>query len=75
MRRAVVKLGAKSPVIGERPLLTPDIRAKSLERCQMLVNHLKSSPAGREIILSDEKTWTVDPVRNRRNDSYLSLGE
>jgi hypothetical protein len=27
------------------------------------------------IIFSDEKTWTVDPVRNRRNDRYLAIGE
>ena len=59
----------------ERPLLTPVIRAKSVERCQMLVYDLKSAPAGRAIIFSDEKTRTIDPVRNRRNDRYLSLGE
>lgn len=75
VRRAVAKVGGKSRVIVERPLLTPAIRTKRLERCQMLVNDLKSAPAGRVIIFSDEKTWTVDPVRNRRNDRYLSLGE
>ncbi|KAF2367465.1 Neurotransmitter-gated ion-channel transmembrane domain [Trinorchestia longiramus] len=42
---------------------------------QRLMNDLKSVPPGRVIIFSDEKTWTVDPVRNRRNDRYLSLGE
>ncbi|QQP40113.1 Putative transposable element [Caligus rogercresseyi] len=38
---------------------------------------LASSPQqpGRVIIFSDEKTWTVDPVRSRRNDRYLSFGE
>ena len=41
----------------------------------MLVNDLKFAPAGRVIIFSDEKTWTVDSVRNRRNNRYLSLGE
>ncbi|QQP40096.1 Putative transposable element, partial [Caligus rogercresseyi] len=30
---------------------------------------------GRVIVFSDEKTWTVDPVRNRRNDRYLTFGE
>lgn len=75
VRRAVAKMGGKSLVRVERPLLTPAIRAKRLERCQSLMNDLKSAPAGRVIIFSDEKTWTVDPVRNRRNDRYLSLGE
>ncbi|KAF2358387.1 Tubulin/FtsZ GTPase domain [Trinorchestia longiramus] len=50
-------------VIVERPLLTPTIRAKRLERCQRLMNDLKSAPPGRKIIFS-EKTWTVDPVKN-----------
>ena len=29
----------------------------------------------RVIIFSDEKPWTVDPVRNRTNNRYLSLEE
>ena len=70
MRRAVAKLGVKSRVIVERPLLILDICAKRLERCQMLVNDSESASAGRVIIFSDEKTWSVDPVRNRRNDRY-----
>ncbi|QQP40579.1 Putative transposable element [Caligus rogercresseyi] len=37
--------------------------------------NLKKAPAGRVIVFSDEKTWTVDPVRNRRNDRYLTFGE
>ena len=41
VRRAVVKLGAKSRVIVKRPLLTPAIRTKRLERFQVLVNDLK----------------------------------
>ena len=40
----------------------------------MLVKDLKSAPAGR-VIISDEKTWIVNPVRNRRKDCYLSLRE
>ncbi|QQP58107.1 Putative transposable element [Caligus rogercresseyi] len=59
----------------ERPLLTERIKAVHLQRCQALLNNLKSATAGRVIIFSDEKTWTVDPVRNRRNDCYLSFGE
>ncbi|QQP56069.1 Putative transposable element [Caligus rogercresseyi] len=59
----------------ERPLLTERIKAVHLQRCQALLNNLKSATAGRVIIFSDEKTWTVDPVRNRRNDRYLSFGK
>ena len=41
VRRAVAKLGGKSLVRVKRPLLTPVIRAKRLERCQSLMNDLK----------------------------------
>ena len=69
------KLRAKPHVIGERPLLTPAIRDKHLECCQRLANDLKYALNGRLITFADEKTWTVNPVRNRRNDRYLSLRE
>ena len=75
VRQAVAKLGSKSCVIMERPLLMPAIHAKYLKHCQLLINDLKSALAERIIIFSDEKTWTVDPVRNRRNNHYVSLGE
>ena len=73
VQRAVAKLGAKFRVIVERPLLMPAIHAKHFERCQTLVNNFKSASAVRVIIFSDEKTWTFDPVRNRRTNHYLSL--
>ena len=41
----------------------------------MLVKDLKSDLAGSVINFSYEKSWTADPVRNKRNDCYLSLGE
>ena len=75
VQRVVTKFEAKSRVILKRPSLTPAIHAKRLESCQMLINDFKSPPARRVIIFSDEKTWTVNPVRNKRNDRYLSLGE
>ena len=68
MRRTASKLGIKSRVM-------PAIRAKRLERCQMPINDPKSPPVRRVVIFSDEKNWTVDPVRNRRNDRYLFLRE
>ena len=42
-----------------------------MERAKKLLNSLKSAPAGRIIFFSDEKTFTVDPVRNRQNERYL----
>ena len=59
----------------ERPLITPAIRTKHLERCQMLVNDPKSAPAGRVIIFSDVMIWTVDLVSNRRTVCCMSPGE
>ena len=59
----------------ERPLLTERMKQTHLQRCQGLLNDLKSSPAGRVIISSDEKTFDVDPVYNRRNDRYVSFGD
>jgi len=75
VRRAVKKLGGKSLVRVERPLLTPKMKETHLQRCQALLNNLKKAPANRVIIFSDEKSWTVDPVRNRKNDRYLSFGD
>ncbi|KAF2362992.1 CUB domain [Trinorchestia longiramus] len=70
-----LNLGSKFLIIVERPLLTLAIRTKRREHCQRFMNDLKSAPPGRVIMFSDEKTWIVDPVRNRRNDRYLSLDE
>jgi transposase-like protein len=75
LNKAVKKMGGKSLVRVERPLLTPAIKLTHLQRCQGLLNNLKSARAGRVVIFSDEKTWTVDPVRNRQNDRYISFGE
>ncbi len=55
----------------ERPLLTEQIKKTHLHHCQGLLNNLKSS--SNRVIIPDEKTWTVDPVRNRRNDCYISF--
>ena len=46
-RRAVAKLGTKLRIIVERPLLTPTIRVNRFEPSKVLVNDLKSAPAGR----------------------------
>ena len=72
--RSVKKAGGKSLVRVERPLLTPSMKETHLLRCKALLNDVKKAKKNRVIIFSDEKTWTVDPVRNRRNDRYLSFG-
>lgn len=73
IRRNIKKADGKSLVRVERPLLTERIKEMHLQCCQALLNNLKSVAPNRIIIFSDEKTWTVDPVRNRRNDRYLSF--
>ena len=75
IRRTVKKAGGKSLVRVERPLLTSAMKQTHLLRCKALLNNLKKARANRIIIFSDEKTWTVDPVRNRQNDRYLSFGD
>ncbi len=73
--RTVAKLGGKSLVRLERPILTTRMKETHLQRCQGLLNNMKSAAAGRVIIFSDEKTFDVDPVYNCRNDRYVSFGE
>ncbi|QQP38364.1 Hypothetical protein FKW44_018922, partial [Caligus rogercresseyi] len=38
-------------------------------------NDLKSEPAKRVIIFSDEKTWKMDPMRSIQNDHYIAFGD
>ena len=54
-----------------RHLLTVSLKEKRLNRCQKLVNWLKSNPATVKIF-SDKKLFTVDQVCNRRNNSFLA---
>lgn len=73
--QAVKKEGGKSLVLKERSMLTPCMTEVHLSRCQGLLNNLKSAPAGCVIIFSDEKTWTVNQVRNRQNDRFITFGD
>lgn len=75
VRRSVKEDGGKSLVMLAKPLLTPAIKENHLQRCKGLINDLKSSHPNRVIIFSDEKTWTVDPVRNRKNDRFIAFGK
>ncbi len=56
----------------EKPLITDKIRNDYLQRCQVLLSNIESASAGRSVI---EKTWTVDPVMNRRNDRFVTFGD
>ncbi len=67
----IKKVNGKSLVRVERPLLTKRIKETHLQHCQALLSNLKGV-APNCIIISDEM-WTVDPVRNHRNDCYLSF--
>ncbi len=69
------EFGQKSLVMLERPLLTLGIKETHLQRCQALLNNLKSAKANWVIIFSDEKTWTVDQVRNSQNDRFMAFGD
>ncbi|KAF2352045.1 5'-Nucleotidase C-terminal [Trinorchestia longiramus] len=56
VRQTVVELGRKSLVIVKRPLLRPAICVKRLERCQRLMNDLKSTHLVGQIGL---RLWTI----------------
>ncbi len=71
-RRTAKKVGAKSLVRTEKPLMTDRTKAKHLHHCQILLNDVKHRPAGHVLIFSDEKMRTVDPVCNCKNDCYTS---
>ena len=72
-RRTIKKVGTKSLVRTEKPLMTDGIKAKHLHCCQILLNDVKHGLAGHVLIFSDEKMWTVDPVCNHNNNHYTSF--
>ena len=72
--KIVKEAGGNSKAIVKRPLLSEKTRALRLERAKKLLNDLKHIK-DRLIFFSDEKTFTVDPVRNRRNDRYVDNAE
>ena len=72
--RAVKSEGGKSLKHLKRPLLTPAMVHKRHERCSRLLNDMKSH-GNRDLIFSDEKTFTVDPVINKQNDRVVSFGQ
>ena len=71
--RAVKIEGGKSLQRVKKPLLTAAMKLKRLERGNRLLNDLKNL-GNRVVIFSDEKTFTVGAVVNKRNDRIVSLG-
>ena len=61
-----------SSKVGKKPRLTADVHLEHLLGFQGRLNDVKSVPAGRVVIFSDEKTWDCHPPSNRWNDQYCS---
>ncbi len=57
-----------------KPRLTVKVRHHRIIRAAKLLSNIKSAPPpGRVIFFSDERTFTVDPVRNSRTDRHVAL--
>ena len=73
MQRVVHEdLGMKSYRMDQRQFLSNTARERRKNRSAAILNRLKGSDAGKIIVFSDEKWWTVEKVHNRQNDRYLS---
>ena len=73
VRRAVKIEGGKSLKRVKKLLLTTAMKQKRFERGNRLFNDLQNN-GNRIVIFSDEKTFTVVPVVNKRNDRIVSFG-
>lgn len=71
--RTAVKddLKLKSYTRTPRHLLTWSMKARRLERCKKILIYLKRNKSTMKIF-SDEKTFTVDTILNRRNDRCIA---
>ena len=49
------------------PLLTRQQKEKRLKRTKAIFNDVKHDAAGKTILFTDEKIFTVDAAANRRN--------
>lgn len=65
-------LGLRSLTLRVLPLITEAQRGKRVQRAKALINWMKGRGKGKVIVFSDEKNFTVDPVRNSRNDRHLA---
>lgn len=65
-------LEMKSYRMEQRQFLSNTARERRKSRAAAILNRLKGPDAGKTIVFSDEKWWTVEKVHNQRNDRYLS---
>lgn len=65
-------LGMKSYRMEQRQLLSDGARDRRKSRAQAILNRLKGPDAGKTIVFSDEKWWTIEKFYNRQNDRYLA---
>lgn len=75
MVKTIKKLGGKSLVRLERPLLMATMKMTHLQCCKGLLNNMKSVAASQVIIFFSEKTFDIDPVHNHQNNHYISFGD
>ena len=64
-------LGMRNRAVVPCQMLTTAQREKRLERCQRILNFLKSN-GGKVIVFSDEKNFLVDKYLNRRKSRYIA---
>ncbi len=69
MQRVVRKdLGLYSYAKGRGCQMNPRIRRNRCERAQALLNRIRHRDAGKTLIFSDERYFTLRPYHNRKND-------
>lgn len=71
-RAVKVDLGMKSYIRRHQQLLTMTIKVTRITKEAKLLNWLHHD-SGTVCIFSDKKMWTVDQVRNARNDRFLAF--
>lgn len=67
-------LNMKSRARVKVPLLTEAQQESRFSRSKVLLNNVKHAAAGRAILFSDEKIFTVNAILNRRNDRWIGGG-
>ena len=65
-------LGMKSYRMDQRQFLSNTARGRRKSRSAAILNRLKGPDAGKTIVFSDEKWWTIEKMHNRQNDRHLS---
>ncbi len=68
MQRVVRDLGLYSYAKSKGCLMNPRIRRNRCELAQALLNRIRHRDAGKTVIFSDERYFTLRPYHNRKND-------